>query len=64
MKSFEFHAHKNRRNSLNRPRRPPFKPVPSRTYAVFFILGTGVGERFNIKSVNVWQRNACSNLKN
>jgi len=31
---------------------------------MFFILGTGVGERFNIKSVNVWQRNAYSNLKN
>jgi len=31
---------------------------------VFFILGTGVGERFNINAVNVWQRNAYSNLKN
>ena len=31
---------------------------------MFFILGTGVGEAFNVKSVNVWQRNALSNLKN
>jgi hypothetical protein len=30
---------------------------------LFFILGTGVGEPFTVKSVNVWQRNAASNLK-
>ena len=31
---------------------------------MFFILGTGVGETFNIKSVNVWQRNASANMSN
>lgn len=31
---------------------------------MFFILGTGVGEAFTIKSVNVWQRNASQNMSN
>jgi hypothetical protein len=29
---------------------------------IFFILGTGRGEPFTVKSVNVWQRNAASNI--
>jgi hypothetical protein len=31
---------------------------------MFFILGTGVGETFTVKSVNVWQRNASANMTN
>jgi hypothetical protein len=31
---------------------------------LYFILGTGVGEHFIVKSVNVWQNNATHNLKN
>jgi hypothetical protein len=31
---------------------------------MFFILGTGVGETFTVKSVNVWQRNASANMSN
>jgi hypothetical protein len=31
---------------------------------IFFILGTGRGEPFTVKSVNVWQRNAASNISN
>jgi hypothetical protein len=34
------------------------------TQHMFFILGTGVGETFNVKSVNVWQNNAASNMSN
>jgi hypothetical protein len=31
---------------------------------LYFILGTGVGEQFTLKSVNVWQRDGSHNLKN
>jgi hypothetical protein len=31
---------------------------------LYFILGTGVGEQYTIKSVNVWQKSAAANLKN
>jgi hypothetical protein len=31
---------------------------------VFFILGTGVGEQFTLKSVNVWQRDGSHNISN
>jgi hypothetical protein len=31
---------------------------------IFFILSTGRGEPFTLKSVNVWQRNASSNITN
>jgi hypothetical protein len=31
---------------------------------IFFILGTGQGEPYTIKSVNVWQKNALSNKTN
>jgi hypothetical protein len=31
---------------------------------IFFILGTGRGEPLTIQSVNVWQRNASSNMQN
>jgi hypothetical protein len=31
---------------------------------MFFILGTGVGEPFTVKSVNVWQKNASANMSN
>jgi hypothetical protein len=29
-----------------------------------FILGTGAGETFTIKSVNVWQKDASGNMSN
>jgi len=31
---------------------------------MFFILGSGLGQPFTVKSVNVWQRNASSNMTN
>jgi hypothetical protein len=31
---------------------------------MFFILGTGVGETYQVKSVNVWQRNTSNNMTN
>jgi hypothetical protein len=31
---------------------------------LFFILGTGVGETFNVKSVDVWQKDASHNMSN
>ena len=31
---------------------------------LFFILGSGLGQPFTVKSVNVWQKNASSNLSN
>jgi hypothetical protein len=31
---------------------------------MFFILGAGVGEPMTVKSVNVWQKNASSNMTN
>jgi hypothetical protein len=31
---------------------------------LFFILGTGVGQTFTVKSVNVWQKNTARNMSN
>ena len=31
---------------------------------MFFILGTGVGETYTVKSVNVWQKNTSGNMSN
>jgi len=31
---------------------------------LFFILGTGTGETFTVKSVNVWQKNTAENMTN
>ena len=31
---------------------------------LFFILGTGTGETYTVKSVNVWQKNASGNMTN
>jgi hypothetical protein len=31
---------------------------------MFFILGTGEGQPFNVKSVTVWQKDASKNLVN
>jgi hypothetical protein len=31
---------------------------------LFFILSTGFGQPFTIKSVNVWQKSAASNITN